>query len=68
MFVLRQKHRLTSASRFVRHSRSRSDSLRAKATLLCHFGSRDAPKGARTSFQPRRAQALADATSRSLCR
>ncbi|TGK23572.1 hypothetical protein EHQ05_18635 [Leptospira yasudae] len=42
-------------------------SLRLR-TLLCHFGSRDASKDARTSCQPRRAQALAAATSRRLFR
>ncbi|PJZ29634.1 hypothetical protein CH378_11830 [Leptospira kmetyi] len=56
---------------FVSSLRSRSLmrlSLRAKATLLCHFGSRDGAKAPRTSCQPRRAKALAGATSRRLFR
>ncbi|APH40004.1 Uncharacterized protein A9P81_0007 [Leptospira interrogans serovar Copenhageni/Icterohaemorrhagiae] len=56
---------------FVSSLRSRSLmrlSLRAKATLLCHFGSRDATKVARISCQPHRANALAAATSRRLFR
>ncbi|TGK38516.1 hypothetical protein EHQ13_16350 [Leptospira gomenensis] len=60
-----------TASNFVSSLRSgllMQPSLRAKATLLCHFGSRDATKVARTSCQPRRANALADATSRRLFR
>ncbi|TGL75984.1 hypothetical protein EHQ83_17910 [Leptospira yasudae] len=43
-------------------------SLRAKATLLCHFGSRDATKVARTSCQPFAHRRFRAATSRRLFR
>ncbi|TGL69755.1 hypothetical protein EHQ67_08910 [Leptospira kmetyi] len=62
---------LPTASNFVSSLRSgllMQPSLRAKATLLCHFGSRDGAKAPRTSRQPRRAKALAAATSRRLFR
>ncbi|AYV57688.1 hypothetical protein EFP84_18770 [Leptospira kmetyi] len=62
---------MLTASNFVSSLRSgllMQPSLRAEATLLCHFGSRDGAKAPRTSCQLLRAQALGDATSRRLFR